>query len=170
MQSIRKFCYNILGEFIMDTTGMTDDEINAYIMQAAVKLPRDEAKVNALSNVVRQTAYEIHKYLGIGYLEKVYENTLKHRLENLGHEVLQQVKLTVKDQDGFVVGWYEADLVIDRMMICELKAVKCLNSSHEAQLINYLKTTGIKDGMLINFGSPKFQAIKRVLSNHLYAS
>ena len=146
----------------METAGMTDAQIEAFEMAQAKRLPRDEKVVNALADVIRQTAYDIHVYLGVGYVEKVYENALKHRLEKLGHDVLQQVKMVVRDEDGYNLGLYEADLVVDRKIICELKAVKALNGAHEAQLINYLKATGIRDGMLINFGSAKFQAIKRV--------
>jgi len=147
---------------MVDTQGMTEEQIAAFEMAEARNAVRDEKKILELTNIIRQTAYDIHVYFGNGYLEKVYENTLKHRLEALGHSVLQQVKMVVRDADGFAVGTYEADLVVDAAIIIELKAVKALNGAHEAQLVNYLKTTGIKDGILINFGSEKFEIVKKV--------
>ena len=122
---------------------------------------RDEKAVNDLCTCIRQTGYRLHVYLGVGFLEKVYENALKHRLEKSGHDVQQQVAIRVHDEDGYEIGYYEADLVVDKKVIVELKAVKALNGAHEAQLINYLKATGVKDGMLINFGSDKYEVIKR---------
>ena len=128
---------------------------------------RDDAEMKRLCDTVRQTAYQIHLYFGTGYLEKVYENSLKHRLEKIGLKVAQQVKMVVNDEDGFCVGHYEADLVVDDSLILELKAIKALNAAHEAQLINYLKTTGVHDGMLINFGSEKFEVAKRICSSSI---
>jgi len=149
---------------MVNTSGLSDEQIAAAEMAAASIIPRDEAKIIELTNLIRQTAYDIHIHFGNGYLEKVYENALKHRLERAGHTVCQQVKMVVRDSDGFPVGNYEADLVVDASIIIELKTVKTLNGSHEAQLVNYLKTTGIRDGLLINFGAEKFQIVKKVCS------
>ena len=149
---------------VNDYRGMSDDQIAEYeAKRIKCSADRDEAKIKKLADEIRETAFAIHKYFGIGYLEKVYENTLKHRLEKAGHNVRQQMPIGVYDEDGFKVGFYEADLVVDGMIILELKAVKQLCREHEAQLINYLKTTSIKDGMLINFGSAKFEILKRAL-------
>ena len=123
---------------------------------------RSDEEIKKLCDIVRQTVYQIHLYFGTGFLEKVYENTLLHRLEKAGIEAKAQVKMVVHDEDNFAVGFYEADLIVENKLIVELKAAKALNAAHEAQLINYLKTTGILDGMLINFGSEKFEAIKRI--------
>ena len=106
---------------------------------------------------IRQIAYDIHCYFGVGFLEKVYENALSHRLQNAGFDVKTQVPIVVKDEDGFVVGNYEADMTVDNQIIVELKAAQTLTNAHKAQLLNYLKATGIKQGLLINFGSEKFQ-------------
>lgn len=106
---------------------------------------------------IRQIAYAIHCYFGVGFLEKVYENALAHRLHKAGFDVKTQVPIVVKDEDGFVVGNYEADLIVDNQIIVELKAVQTLTNVHKAQLLNYLKATGYKQGLLINFGSEKFQ-------------
>ncbi len=129
---------------------------------------RNEPEIKAVCDTIRQTAYQIHLYFGTGFLEKVYENTLKHRLENLGLDVQAQVGMVVHDEDGCVVGHYDADLIVGGRIIVELKAVKALNTAHGAQLMNYLKTTGMRDGMLINFGSEKFECIKRVNSSSPY--
>ena len=118
------------------------------------------ADVNELSDFVRQTAYDVHVDFTPGYLEKVYENLLVHRLRKAGVQVEQQCPIVISDVDGFVVGEYAADLVVERRLIVELKAAATLVPAHEAQLLNYLKATGIRDGLLINFGSEKFQIRK----------
>jgi len=117
-------------------------------------------EINELADIVRQTAYEVHLYFSVGYLEKVYENALKHRLEKSGIDVESQKDIVVKDEDGFVVGTYQADLLVDKRLIVELKAVDTLHPKHVAQLLNYLRATQIRDGLLINFGSEKFQIRK----------
>lgn len=106
---------------------------------------------------IRQIAYAVHCYFGVGFLEKVYENAFAHRLQKAGFDVKTQVPIVVKDEDGFVVGNYEADIVVDNQVIIELKAVQALTNVHKAQLLNYLKATGYKQGLLINFGSAIFQ-------------
>ena len=133
-------------------------------MNESVKLDysRSDEEIKRLCDVVRQTAYQVHLYFGTGFLEKVYENTLMHRLGKLGISAKSQVKMVVHDEDGFPVGYYDADMIVEGKLIVELKAVKALNTAHEAQLMNYLKTTGIQDGLLINFGSEKFEIMKRV--------
>ena len=116
--------------------------------------------VNKLADFVRQTAFNVHIDFPPGYLEKVYENVLKHRLEKSGIEVEQQKPIVIRDRDGFVVGEYVADLVVANRILIELKAVTTLSPIHEAQLLNYMRATGVSDGLLINFGSEKFQIKK----------
>ena len=106
---------------------------------------------------IRQIAYSLHCYFGTGFLEKVYENALAHRLEKAGFDIKVQAPIVVTDEDGFVAGNYEADIVVDDQIIIELKAVHTLTEVHKAQLLNYLKATGYKYGLLINFGSNVFQ-------------
>ena len=113
---------------------------------------------NELIAKVRQVAYDLHVYLGTGLLEKVYENGLKHRLEKFGLKVEAQKPMKVMDEDGFVLGDYFADLVVEDKLIVELKAAKMLSAEHVAQLINYLKITRKECGLLVNFGSYKFEA------------
>lgn len=117
-----------------------------------------------LCDVVRETAYAIHEYHGHGHLEKVYENALSHRLRKRGLQVEQQYPLTVFDEDGTVLGEYYADLFVDQRLIVELKAVKNTADEHVAQLLGYLKSSRIEHGLLINFGSYRFQIKKYVLS------
>ena len=117
-----------------------------------------------LCGIVRQTAYEIHVYHGHGHLEKIYENALAHRLRNLGLDVKQQHPITVMDEDGTVLGEFNADLFVENILILELKAAKSLADEHIAQLLGYLKSTRLEHGLLINFGSYKFQIKKYVMS------
>ncbi len=109
-----------------------------------------------LSNQIRETAYSIHQYHGTGYLEKVYENTLAHRLQKTGLDVKQQHQLKIYDEDGTEVGEYFADLLVEGFLIIELKACKTIKDEHKAQLLNYLKGANMNHGLLINFGSYKF--------------
>ena len=120
--------------------------------------------IKELCDVVRETAYSIHLYHGHGHLEKVYENALAHRLRKAGLEVAQQHPVKVYDEDGTVIGDYYADLVVDGRLIVELKAVRALADEHTAQILGYLKSARIEDGLLINFGSYKFQIQKYVMS------
>jgi len=125
-----------------------------------------ENDILKLCNLIRETSYSIHQYHGHGHLEKVYENALGHRLRKLGVTGEQQFPLTVKDEDGEIVGEYFADLFINRKGIVELKAAKNLNIEHEAPLLGYLKSSRIEHGLLINFGSFKFQIKKYVFSQN----
>ena len=130
---------------------------NAKVAKGGMKMTECEAK--ELCDRIRQIAYELHVYLGVGYLEKVYENGLKHRLEKAGFDVKTQVPIQICDEDGFVLGDYIVDMVVDGLIV-ELKAVSTLLEVHVAQLINYLKATRTEYGLLINFGSEKFQCRK----------
>lgn len=114
----------------------------------------------ALSNQVRQTAFDIHVYHGHGHLEKVYENALAHRLRKAGLDVKQQHPIKVYDEDGTLIGDYLADLLVERELIIELKTAKSLAPEHEAQILGYLKSARLNHGLLINFGSYKFQIRK----------
>ena len=95
-------------------------------------------EIKELCDVVRQTAYEIHVYHGHGFLEKVYENALAHRLRKAGLEVQAQFALPVYDEDGTLIGDYFADLLVADELVVELKAIKALNAEHEAQILGYL--------------------------------
>lgn len=119
--------------------------------------------IKTLCDLVRQTAYAIHKYHAHGHLEKVYENALAHRLRKAGLEVAQQHPLKVADEDGAIIGEYFVDLLVNNVLIVELKAARSLAPEHEAQVLAYLRGTSLKHGLLINFGSPKFEIRKFAL-------
>lgn len=113
---------------------------------------------------VRDVAYAIHKYHGHGHLEKIYENALFHRLKKKGMKVEQQRPLKVYDEDGTVLGEYYADLLVADRLIVELKAAKTMAEEHIAQLLGYLRAARMQHGLLINFGSWRFQIKKYILS------
>jgi GxxExxY protein len=119
--------------------------------------------VIALCSQIRQTAYDIHAYHGHGHLERVYENALRHRLEKQGLQVEQQRPIRVYDEDGVILGDYVTDLLVERSVIIELKTVRSLAPEHVAQVLAYLKSTNIKHGLLINFGSYRFEIRKFAL-------
>ena len=108
--------------------------------------------IDSLAERIIGCAYRVHNELGPGFLEKVYENALKIDLEDKGLVVEQQCPISVRYR-GRVVGDFHADLMVEKRMIVELKAVRNLAQEHEVQLVNYLTATGIEDGLLINFGS-----------------
>ena len=103
---------------------------------------------------IKQACIEVRKRLGNGFLEKVYENSLKIELELLGYQVEAQKELIVLYR-GNEVGKYYADIVVDDKIIIELKCSSEITSVHKAQLLNYLKATGVKLGIIVNFPNDK---------------
>ena len=101
-------------------------------------------------------AMAVHRHFGPGYLEEVYKNALMVELNGLGIQAEKEIPITV-NYKGVRVGDYRADIIVENRLILELKAVTAINSSHEAQLVNYLNATGIDDGLLINFGAASLQ-------------
>ena len=118
-----------------------------------------------LSDIIRETSFELHRYLRHGHLEKVYENGLAHRLRKAKMKVEQQYPLKVYDEDGTVLGEYFADLFVESKLIVELKACKALASEHTAQLLGYLRACHVEHGLLVNFGAPKLEIRKYALSD-----
>ena len=114
-------------------------------------------RIRQLASEVGQVAYGVHEYFGNGLLEKVYETALTHRLVKAGYKVEQQKPLLVYDEDGYCVGEYFADLFVNDCLIVELKSTRTLAPEHLAQILNYLKITCRPIGLLINFGSYKFE-------------
>lgn len=107
--------------------------------------------------------YKVYNTLGYGFLEKVYENSFKIELLKLGFKVEQQKNIRVL-YEGFEVGDYFADLIVDDIIILELKAAENLCEEHEAQLLNYLKATDKEVGLLFNFGK-EAKFVRKVFSN-----
>lgn len=99
---------------------------------------------------------EVSRELGGGFLESVYSKALIIVLTQIGLKAAEQIPLKVKFR-GQVVGDFYPDLLVEDRLIIELKAVKSLMSEHEAQVINYLKATGLKVGLLMNFGKSKLE-------------
>jgi len=118
-----------------------------------------------LCDIVRQTGFDLRKYHGSGHLEKIYENGLAHRLRKQGIRVEQQVPIIVLDEDGTPLGDYFADLLIEGVLIIELKACKAIAEEHIAQILGYLRATRIEHGLLINFGGAKYEIKKYVVSD-----
>ena len=114
-------------------------------------------RLKVLAGEVGQVAYGVHEYFGNGLLEKVYEVALEHRLVKVGYTVERQKPLKVFDHDGYCVGEYFADMIVNDELIVELKAVKSLAPEHLSQTLNYMKITGSPVALLINFGSYKFE-------------
>jgi GxxExxY protein len=116
--------------------------------------------MRSLCDRVRQISYDIHVYHGHGHLEKVYENALVHRLCKAGMNVQQQYPITVYDEDGTLIGDYIADVLLEGELIVELKTAKTIAPEHEAQILGYLKSSRLEHGLLINFGSYRFEIRK----------
>jgi len=113
-----------------------------------------------LTEQIIGAAYEVHRELGSGFLEKVYASALQRESSrDISSSAQSEIKVSYKDHP---VGVYYADLLVEGKVICELKAIKALLPEHQAQLLNYLKATGVKVGLLINFGSRRCQ-IKRMV-------
>jgi GxxExxY protein len=115
---------------------------------------------NGIADVVRQTAYDIHVFHGHGHLEKIYENALVNRLRKQGLDVQQQVPVDVFDEDGTTLGKYFADVLIEGVLLVEIKAARRIAAEHTAQLLGYLKSSRVQHGLLINFGSYRFEIRK----------
>ncbi len=117
--------------------------------------------VNEITREVIGCAYKVSNTLGIGFIEKVYENALVYLIRKSGCKVAQQFPIKVHF-DGIVVGEFFADLLVAERVLVELKAVSTLLDEHTAQALNYLRATGLEVCLLINFGKSKVE-IKRLL-------
>ena|ERR1051326_3391666 len=122
----------------------------------------DERGLNELTERIIGCAYEVSNRMGCGFLEKVYENSMRIELSQAGLAAKQQHPIPVMYR-GEVVGDYFADLLVEGSVLIELKSCKSLDDVHSAQCINYLKATGIKVCLLINFGKSKIE-IKRIVN------
>lgn len=123
--------------------------------------------INQLCDVVRETSFAIHRYHRHGHNEKVYENALAHRLRKAGVKVEQQPPLAVYDEDGTVLGEYYADLLVENILVVELKAVRAIIEKPVAQILGYLHSSRIETGLLINFGSPVMSVKKYLMSERV---
>jgi len=108
-------------------------------------------------------AIEVHKILGNGFLEKVYENSMMMELEKNNLKSQSQFPIPVYYKEK-VVGEYYCDILVESEIVLELKVAKNIEPIHEAQLLHYLKATGLKVGYLINFGKPDKLQFKRLVN------
>ena len=118
--------------------------------------------INDLTYQINGAVFEVSRTLGAGFLEKVYENALMVELRKRGLKAESQVPIKVFYKDE-IVGEYFADILVQDTVIVELKAVENLSKLHEAQVLNYLKATGIQVGLLVNFKHPKAEIKRMVL-------
>jgi GxxExxY protein len=118
--------------------------------------------LNKITEAVIGCAFRVSDVLGCGFLEKVYENALAVELRRKGLKIQQQYDLKVT-YEGVVVGEYTADMLVENCVIVELKSVSGLENIHKAQCLNYLRASGQRVGLLINFGRPQLE-VKRVVN------
>ncbi len=119
-------------------------------------------EINDITYAINGAVFEVNNILGPGFLEKVYENALLVELKKRGLKAKNQVPIKVSYK-GEVVGDYAADLLVADKVIVELKTVENLDKAHEAQLLNYLKATGLHVGLLVNFKHKKADIKRMVL-------
>ncbi len=131
------------------------DQFSAIFRERDDLLPSSE-----ISEKIIGCAFRVSNTLGCGFLEKVYENALVYELKKTGFSVEQQVAMEVF-YDGQLVGIYYADIIVNSQIIVEVKALRAIDDSHKSQTLNYLKATGKRLGLLINFGASRVE-VKRV--------
>lgn len=133
----------------------------------AIRLGRERTQrpvdINEITYTINGAMFEVNRVLGPGFLEKVYENALLLELKRRGLKAESQAPIRVIYK-GTVVGEYVADILVEDKVIIELKTVEKLERVHEAQLLNYLKATGVLVGLLVNFKHPKAEIRRMVLN------
>ncbi len=118
-------------------------------------------RLDEISERVIGCAFAVANTLGAGFLEKVYETALAHELTKAGLAVRQQIAIGV-EYDGVTVGTYVADLLVENAVLVEIKAVRALDTNHDAQCLNYLRATGLTVCLLMNFANPRLEIRRRV--------
>jgi GxxExxY protein len=109
-----------------------------------------------LTEAIIGCAMKVHRTLGPGFLESVYQNALAYELRKAGLAV-ECEKLIRVTYDGVMVGDFSADMLVENVVMIENKAAQALNPTHEVQLVNYLTATGVEIGLLLNFGAEKLE-------------
>lgn len=120
-------------------------------------------KHSELTDTVIGVFYEVYNELGFGFLESVYRNSLRHALLDKGLSVEQEVAVSVFFR-GHNVGDFRADLVVNRTILLELKTAEQIVAAHESQVLNYLRSTALELGLILNFG-PRPQLRRLLLDN-----
>ena len=144
--------YKINKIFLNNSAFHTSFETNPVNPVCITYSGADKMNIDDLCYDVIGAAMRVHKFFGEGCLEEVYKNALIVELKELGLEVESEVAIPV-DYHGVRVGDYRDDIIVEKCLILELKAVSALNTRHEAQIVNYLTATGIDDELLFNFGA-----------------
>ena len=134
---------------------------NSNLPEAGSSPSEERYPHQEITHEIIAAAFEVHRELGGGFLEKVYERALALELAKRGLSVKTQIAIPVHYK-GQPVGDYLADLLVNDAVLCEIKAGDALHASHQAQLLNYLKATSTKVGLLLNFG-PSRVDIKRMV-------
>jgi len=122
----------------------------------------DARRLNEITEAVIGCAYDVPNGMGCGFLEKVYENAMFVELTRKGFKAAQQVSTIIRWREA-VVGEYCADLIVEGCVLVELKSCKARDEVHVAQCLNYLKATGLKVCLLINFGKSTIE-IRRIVN------
>lgn len=112
--------------------------------------------IHEISHNIIGMAMRVHSFFGPGFLEEVYKNALLVELEKSGLKYEKEAILDI-NYKGTTIGHYKADIIVERKIIVELKSVNAIIPIHETQLVHYLNTTNINDGLLLNFGSKSLQ-------------
>lgn len=131
-------------------------------------MPYDNFLHTDLTRQIISCAYAVHRILGHGFLESVYEKALALELEKQGLDAQMQYPIGVFYL-GIQIGKYKADAFVEGKVIVEIKAVEELHPQHEVQLVNYLKATNVKVGLLLNFGE-ELSIKRKVFTNPNYSS
>jgi len=132
-----------------------------FLNEINMNNPIKRQEVNEITKKIIGCAYKVSNTLGIGFIEKVYENALAHVIRKSGLKVAQQHPIKVVF-DEIIVGEFFVDLLVEDRVLVELKAVSMLVDNHTAQALNYLRASSLEICLLINFGRPKVE-IKRLL-------
>jgi GxxExxY protein len=127
------------------------------------RIDLSDSDVNKICDAIREAGFGLHKYLGPGFRERVYERGMIHRLQKLGLVVRIQPSVMIYDEDGTELIEETMDLIVTDVLILELKTVRETSDADIAQLLGYLKATKFRHGLLINFGAPKFFIKKYVM-------
>lgn len=139
-------------------------EINRTQMTQINMMDNDNYKHSEITEKIIKAFYKVYNTLGYGFLEKVYENAIYTELSSVGLNVIKQKPIKVY-YEGIEVGEYFADILVEELVIIELKATEYLCDEHEYQLINYLKATEMEVGLLLNFGK-KPEIKRKVVSKY----
>lgn len=137
---------------------IANSNIGEILQSTAADQAREEYLLQDLTSKIIKCYYDVYNNLGYGFLERVYENALKHEMDKAGLNYKDQHEIKVF-YDGIEVGFYICDFLVEDRVIVEIKAVEELTVSHDTQLINYLRATSVEVGLLLNFG--KKPTIKR---------